>query len=245
MAKPPEYTPEQLRQRALSGLFSVVNSVANVDDAIARATEAVDRATRSAADFRATAGLSVGDIDRWRITDTVTTVTTADTVPITTTTPVNSTNNVVLWTCECGLGFTDVNAYNSHQETHQHVLRGTLYICALCGHRCYGELAFNAHRVLIHPPAQPVPAPTTRIPGLKYLCSLCEWEALDFDAVQKHIALAHSLNANGRIRTIIKDPAKIVTPTTPVKAKKTGHRPDRSDIIADDFIPDDDIEINF
>jgi hypothetical protein len=242
MAKPPEYTPEQLRQRALSGLFSVVNSVANVDDAIARATEAVDRATRSAADFRATAGLSVGDIDRWRITDTVTTVTTADTVPITTTTPVNSTSNVVLWTCGCGLGFTDVNAYNLHQATHEHE---PLFICPLCREQFLSQRAFTTHHMAMHPPTVPVPAPTTRIPGLKYLCSLCEWEALDFDAVQRHIALAHSVNANGRIRTIIKDPAKIVTPTTPVKAKKTGHRPDRSDIIADDFIPDDDIEINF
>jgi hypothetical protein len=159
----------------------------------------------------------------WQVT---TQTTTANTLP----------NILNVWTCACGQSFTDVNVYNAHQTTHS-----PLFTCIICGERFYGEMAFSVHQNAMHTPAVTA---TTRIPGVKYRCSLCEWEALDLDLVQIHIALKHPLNYGCKIIAASDQPKK-VTPTTPVKAKKTGQRGDRTGIIADDFNPDNDIEINF
>jgi hypothetical protein len=156
----------------------------------------------------------------WQVT---THTTTAQAIPAAVTIPFpgagNLASNVVLWTCACGQSFTDVNAYNEHQITHS-----PLFTCIICGERFYGEPAFSAHQNAMHPPIPKI---------LIYQCPWCAPTTIttftDLVLFHKHVELVH----------------KKVTPTTHVKAKKTGQRGDRTGIIADDFNPDDDIEINF
>jgi hypothetical protein len=104
------------------------------------------------------------------------------------------------------------------------VVLSPLFTCIICGERFYGEPAFSTHQNAMHPPIPKI---------LIYQCPWCAPTTIttftDLVLFHKHVELVH----------------KKVTPTTPVKAKKTGQRPDRTGIIADDFNPDDDIEINF
>jgi hypothetical protein len=204
----------------LSGLSSAFESLGV---SVAAAVEGVSRIPRT---FSNAGGDYVvyeprADINpdgTWQVT---TQTTTANILPI--------SGTVVLWTCACGQSFTSDYAFNEHQRMSHGVPTMGFWRCTFCDESFISSELLNTHHAMMHPPAVP-----------KILIYQCPWCAptiittfTDLVLFHKHVELDHPKFY------------KKVTPTTPVKAKKTGQRGDRTGIIADDFNPDDDIEINF